>query len=315
MIVVLCIIVLLTIILFGFSVQARTRLRAAERFGKSQQALACARAGISVAVAAICDTNDLYADPKHRTLLTGENSCSLGTGEFCIKLAQENGKINVNALRDPGGKLNRARVDQLLRLIDLLNRDSGDQSGLSYSLVPAIIDWIDADDDTTHLDFVKGGGTGAESGYYESASPARRCKNRPLDAIEELLAVKGMTPETLSRLAGSITTKGAGLININAAPEPVIESLSEKMDAVVAQMIVNRRKVKPFESLTELRDVPGMTDQTYESIARLITVAPKQRYFRATSQGTIGDYSCTVVAVLKQGDSHRDVKVVSYKEI
>ena len=38
---------------------------------------------------------------------------------------------------------------------------------------------------------------GAESDYYSGLSPGYRCKNGPLDSIEELLLVRGVTPDLL----------------------------------------------------------------------------------------------------------------------
>ena len=56
-------------------------------------------------------------------------------------------------------------------------------------LVDSIMDWRDPDD-LHRLN-------GAENDYYMGQSPPYRCKNGPLDSLEELLLVRGVTPELL----------------------------------------------------------------------------------------------------------------------
>ena len=53
----------------------------------------------------------------------------------------------------------------------------------------AILDWLDADD--TPRD------NGAESDYYASLTPPYAPRNGPIQSIEELLLVRGVTPQLL----------------------------------------------------------------------------------------------------------------------
>src|SRR5204863_189714 len=57
---------------------------------------------------------------------------------------------------------------------------------MTEEIADAIIDWIDADDNPRP--------NGAESATYSGMTPPYRCKNGPLDSIEELLLVRGVTP-------------------------------------------------------------------------------------------------------------------------
>ena len=61
--------------------------------------------------------------------------------------------------------------------------------GMTDDVADAILDWIDADD--TPRD------QGAESEYYSGLQPAYVPRNAPPATIEELLLVKGVTPELL----------------------------------------------------------------------------------------------------------------------
>lgn len=93
-------------------------------------------------------------------------------------LTDESAKLNVNTLTYadnwvPGGGR------QLLMSLPLMREDVAD----------AILDWMDPDDDTREL--------GTEYSYYAGLSPPYAPKNGPMDSIEELLLVRGVTPQLL----------------------------------------------------------------------------------------------------------------------
>lgn len=99
-------------------------------------------------------------------------------GGFRYGLGDESTRLNLNilgfveAFHPGGGK-------QLLMALPQMTEDTAE----------AILDWIDTDDDIRPL--------GAEGNYYSSLTPAYTPKNGPLDTIEELLLVRGVTPELL----------------------------------------------------------------------------------------------------------------------
>lgn len=62
--------------------------------------------------------------------------------------------------------------------------------GMTEQLAASIIDWRDADDESTQ-------GYGAESSNYLGRSPGYTAKNAPFESVEELLLVEGMTRELL----------------------------------------------------------------------------------------------------------------------
>jgi len=57
------------------------------------------------------------------------------------------------------------------------------------SIADAIMDWIDEDDEPREF--------GAEFDYYQTLQPPYAPKNGPLETVEELLLVRGMTPQLL----------------------------------------------------------------------------------------------------------------------
>ncbi len=313
-VVALCIIICMAVLLLGFNFQSRTNLRAVGDFQKSAQALNCAKAGLNVAIAAIKSKDETDKNKTSPNLLLQENTIDIGDGNCLLTITEESAKLNVNLLKDKNGKPNRTRTDQLLRLIDLLNKDRSDYPRIGYGLVPAIIDWTDSDDKVTYLPFIKHEKSGAESAYYMNLETPYRCNNAKFEAIEELLLVKGITQDVFERMRDYVTVYGDGKININRASKRVIESLSEKMDPVLAQMIIDRRKIKPYESIMELRDVPGMTDGIYNTIRNTVTVSPSDEYYHATSRGNVGHRNCTVVAILRKNTKTKNVEVILYKE-
>jgi general secretion pathway protein K len=314
-IVVLALVMLLTVLLFGLNYRSRANLRAVDYAFKRIQALNYARAGLNIAIAAIKNTENLYANKNLLNMLSKEHTFELDNGYCSIVLLEESGKLNVNLLKEKSGKLNRVRIDQMLRLIDSLNQQQCLNSPISYSLVPAIIDWIDSDDEVTCLPFVTHNNMGVESDYYGNLDPPYHCKNEPLNAIDEILLVKAMTPQILDLMRDYLTVYGNGKTNINCAPKPVIQSLSEKIDSALAQMIVDRRQIKSFENIAELRHVPGMTDDIYSAISKIITVSPEEQYYSVTSQGDCDGLRCTIATILTRNPATKSVEVILYKEL
>jgi len=314
LVIVLSMVVLLGVLLLGFNYTSRAHLHSIERLQKSMWALNCARAGLNIAISVIRDMSDIHMNKMLPNLCSGGESFDVCGKDCSLEIIEESGKLNVNLLKNKNGKLNRTGINQVLRLIDLLNQECADYSYISYNLVPSIIDWTDGDDEVTHLDFVKSENSGAESAYYEQLSPSYKCRNNPFDTIEELQFVRAMTPEIFESMRDYLTVYGDGRININSASKRVIQCLSEKMDAALAQIIVDRRKIKPFGSIAELRDVPGMTDGIYNTIKQIVTVSPAERYYNVTSQGNVDGVNCTIGATLRKNAKAKNVEVILYKE-
>ena len=315
LVVVLCMVTALAGLLFAFNLDCRADLVAADALTSSARALNCARAGLNLAIAALSSSADSPENPAPMMLLAKTQHIALDEGTCSVEVEDQTGKLNINLLKRPDGRLNRPQVDRLLRLIDLLNRGDLDRPPISYSLIPSIIDWIDADEQTTCLQFIARQNLGAESSYYANLPVPYRPRNAPLETIEELLLVKAVTPELFDRLRRYITVWGDGKVNINSAPRLVIESLSENMDAALAQMIVSRRKERPFESLAQLRDIPGMTDALYNVLRKTATVAPADKHYQVVSRGRSGWRTCTIVAMIRKDPDTGNLDVIQYKEL
>jgi DNA uptake protein ComE-like DNA-binding protein len=98
-------------------------------------------------------------------------------------LEDESARLNLNALtwiETQGQALGQetAGRDLLMAL-----------PGMTEETADAILDWLDEDEEPREY--------GAESDYYSSLSPGYAAKNGQLETVEELLLVRGVTPQLL----------------------------------------------------------------------------------------------------------------------
>jgi general secretion pathway protein K len=308
---VLLIIVVLATLVVEFYYDARLALHLSDNVKQGSQALHCARAGLIVATELLGQRDCLWEEPSVWEVVSGKRPLSVGAGQCHLQVREESGKINVNMLKTPDGQLDRVRVEQVLRVIDIVNglaRDTG-ATPVSYDIVPAMIDWIDRDEEVTVLPFVKGTNRGAESRYYRQLKQARPCKNATFETLNELLLVKGITPDILygnspeesgnvmSGLNHFLTVYGDRSINVNYASPEVIQCLSEHISAALARAVAEH---KPYTRAEELKKVPGMTAPAYRALQATLGSAATETYFRVTATGTMAQMSRCVHAVLKK---------------
>ncbi len=329
LIAVLLIISVLVTIILEFNYESRMKLHLSDNFHNASKALNYADAGISVAIASLKQNADILSDERFIPLFSGEVQIPVESGYCTILVSDESGRININTFKTSEGEIVRHRVDQILKLIDLLNYQYRQQPPVSYSLIPAIIDWVDDDDEVTYLPFIKRDNEGAESNYYIDLIDPYKCKNAPFETLSELLLVKGMTAAIFHGQAGDktqnigpvdgirqyLTIYGDGKININEASPMVILSLSDKMSPSLAKSIIEERKIKRFVNVGQLKNVPGMTPQVYESVRELITVKPKDRYYNVTVTGVAGQFVRKVQIVLRSDSSTARIETILRIEI
>ena len=175
LIVVLWIFMFLFVVAFDFSASVREEAEATHRFSDETQgyylAVAGFQRGLYDFIQQASGANP-QPDAKQNDLFDGSwREEKLGGGAFRVRLVDEGGKINLN------------RVDeQLLRRVFT---NLGVEGSVVDTLVDSIMDWRDPDD--LHRT------NGAENDYYQSLSPAYTAKNGPLDSVEDLLWIRGMT--------------------------------------------------------------------------------------------------------------------------
>jgi general secretion pathway protein K len=251
-------------------------------------------------------------------------------GTLAVTISDEMGRIQVNALvAFPDSRnFNESQRRLLERYFNILN-DANDASEETPedSQPPAIInslkDWLDSGDDEAIT-----GLSGAESAYYQDLSPAYSSRNGPIADINDLLLVKGITPEIFyggtetPGIADSLTVYGMtpgsgtsftfnGKININTAPLPVLVSMLPSENADLALAFFEWR-----QEAASGKDVPDLSDPTwYKNIAgfsainldtNLITTASD--IFRIISEAKVNDSVLTTTAVVQRLKSEKTGK-------
>ncbi|OGG51573.1 MAG: hypothetical protein A3F84_06420 [Candidatus Handelsmanbacteria bacterium RIFCSPLOWO2_12_FULL_64_10] len=175
--------------------------------------------------------------------------------------------------------LNEAPREALLRL-----------PGVDEGVVAALMDWRDQDD-------VPEPG-GAEAGYYQSLPQPYACKNGPLETVEELRLVRGVTPEILEAVRPYVTVYGDGKVNLNTAPGPVLLTLGLE-EALVSKVLRFRRGFDGqeggrddgvFEKVSGVKDAladfEGLSPEEAAALDRVLAGCTVQsRHFRVEAMG------------------------------
>jgi len=195
----------------------------------------------------------------------------LNDGIFQCEVVDEYGKINLNALvswEDEAAEPNPVLVDALRYLLEVLFE-------AEEGTVDALLEYIGTVDEDLS--------SGAE--FYALGEESFGAKNGPLDSIEELLLVPGITPELYfdcnrppeeeefvdpeleyfrpPSLPDLLTVRGhpEGKINANTARPEVVEAVLAVTDwgkETTAERILEAQMTDPFESLSDLQQRAGL---------------------------------------------------------
>jgi general secretion pathway protein K len=231
---VLWVLTILMVLVLSFSFMTRTETYATLSFKERAENKFLAEAGIERAIMELFYRNvnknqSIVLEGREVWKIDGTSYKSrMGEGEYSVSITDESGKIDINAITD-------ATSDILRNLF----KNLGVQEDETNTIVDSILDWKDADD-LHHL-------SGAESDYYMSLPNPYKAKDANFDTVEELLLVKGMTPEILygnGEKKGVIDflTVSSNLkmtkINVNAAPKEVLMAIpgitSEIADGIIS---------------------------------------------------------------------------------
>ena len=252
-------------------------------------------------------------------------SMALGEGTISIKIVDQERRFNINVADEQ-------ILQQGLKLV-------GVDASAFGGITGAILDWIDADDDT-HLG-------GVETDFYQRLSPPYNAKNGPLDDISELLMINGVTPEMfwgnhnphgksavrnilpgssnhglgqyavgLADLFGAISNPR---INLNTASAEVLQ-LIPGMDENLAAGIISARAGPdgtpgneddmPFRSVGELASaVQGMDPGIIQQVARYCDV--RSATFQVEVTATMGGLKRRYLSLVRRNNP-QDVPVLQF---
>jgi general secretion pathway protein K len=308
LVLILWVLALLSVIAGEFSYAMRTEVNITRNFKEESEAYYLALAGLNRAIGELVrnqvapQKKKLLEDEAKREKHEDETSSDgdtqeparwrinvsippvpFGGGAFSVRIGNEAGKVNIN-------QANEAFLKMMLDAFDLDDQQKS-------IIVDSILDWRDEDD--LHRT------NGAENDFYQSLPSPYDCKNAPFDSVEELLLVRGVTPEiyygglnemvsvsvdkrAIRRSTGDILRGRSGYVFsnklcINAASEKMLGALPSMSDESVQQIIEYRRE-KDFKSLGEVASVIG--SDIFSAISPYI-VLEENAYYTISSTGLI----------------------------
>ena len=183
LIVVLFLSALLTLLMYSFLREMQVEYSLASSSGREAQARHLAWSAVEKAMVVLAAETSPVATPTSTWVDDAVEwyEVELGDGVFSmIRMTPEaDGKLRYGIL-DEASKinLNTAPRDVLLKL-----------PKATEEIVDSMVDWRDPDENPL--------AAGAENSYYQALPTPYRCKNAAFTTVEELLLVKGMTPEIL----------------------------------------------------------------------------------------------------------------------
>jgi general secretion pathway protein K len=277
----------------------RTEVNITKNFKEEAQLYAMAEGGVQRGIAELILRHDPRVQQLKKTMRTEEVALEkkewLGDGRpYTVQFDQ--GKCEVRIMSE-SGKMNINTVTEttLRKVIGNLGLE-GEKRDV---VVDAILDWRDPDD----LYRING----AENDYYQSLKEPYGCKNSNLDSIEELLLVRGVTPELFygrkGAKAGEEGPKASDVglkdifsvyasgeqVDINSASLQVLKAVLG-IPREAGKAILKAREEKGFQNQQDLlQRVPELSPFMAEISGRLVfssALTPSTMvYFTIESRG------------------------------
>jgi len=337
LVIVLWVLTLLSVIVLEFCFSMRTELNVTRNYKEEAQLYFYGRGGIHRAIAELVYKTDPAIQARRKQIEDqkklqikneqGEEAPTLEeewrtdgrpypvafrSGEAEVRVRNEAGRIN----------LNRAN-DQLLRKVIKYFVEMGERRDI---IVDSILDWRDKDD-LHRLN-------GAENDYYQSLPEPYSCKNGDFDSLEELLLVRGITPELFYGKKSKNQEEGQetvtfGLkdiftvfssidkVDINTASLEVLMVLFD-ISSEMAKRVIEAREEKEFANLAELtQGVPELTPYV-QDVRGLIIFKSNMPYYTITSWGKMntGESKRGLECVVKIDQKEESgYKVLMWKDV
>ncbi len=269
LVIALLFVVLLTVIVVEFAYEMQVDATLIERHTSTTEAYMAAKSSIALSMSMLAadlmlgeeeaefESTDVY-DSLDEPWAESAPLLNLNEAMVSVQIDDEYGKINLNALvyeAGSGEKEFGLLVDALMVLFEMRE--------VEELPIDVILDWLDADDETRP--------EGAENDYYQGLEVPFECKNGPMDSIEELLLLPGITLEVFFGddeadfeqlpLNELLTVHGhpEGRVNVNTAPFEVLVAMltadgrdpapSQKADEILQRL----DEFGPYRSIGELR--------------------------------------------------------------
>jgi general secretion pathway protein K len=276
LVMVVWVLALLSLVAASFLAEARVEARLAFNLAESAEAEALADGGIHIGAARLLGPGGIASGVQVRQWT--EN---LGQGEVEIRIADERGKIDLNG----------AGHDLLVGLF----RSQGASAEAASALAGAVVDFRDADHDLA--------AGGAEDAAYSALGLENGAKDAPFETVEELLQVRGVTPDLFQRVAPLLTTHthAPGVDPFEAEPA-VLAAIPGMSRADLDRLVALRRKLraaraKPNPNMAAA-GVVGEADRTAAERQRLLDVLKASR---GAERSFIFDWSTAAWSIVAEG--------------
>lgn len=339
-------IVLLVAVTLQFNRKTWAGYRAAYAVQIGGKLEAITSSGFNLAVASLgkdVDDNefDSLLDPWAELTDDEKTATMFSEGKLELQVVDLSGRLQVNSLAQPAvdvgageGKEQEAETEdagtesgppaeegpkpELLTAIFSRLLLSGDfvveDEQQVRELVDALKDWIDADDDESEF--------GAESGYYSSAGLAYGCRNDRLKSVEELLLIRGFTPELVfgttekKALADFVTVSGdTGKININTAPKEILMSLDPLVTEDLADLLMEfRSDAENQEQLAAPGWYQGIGGWPADIVLDENLLTVKSSFFLIHAMGTRELFKKELTAVVERSDEEEQLHLIWKKQ-
>ncbi|MDD5680593.1 MAG: type II secretion system protein GspK [Candidatus Omnitrophica bacterium] len=312
----LWILTLLTLLALGIGMRVGIDIKMVSFFANSAKAHYIAEAGIRKTIFLLEADSNKNADSLNEIWSSGYDynkeqfvlkDIKIGEGAFTVVYVSGKDEAGAPAYlygaSDEEGKLNINEIDGTI-LAGL--------PGFSVELASAVVDWRDEDDMPNP--------SGAETEYYEGLDNPYESKDAKFSVPEELMLVKGMTPEIYEGIKNVITVYAEGkAVNINTAPKEVLGVLVGQEFEDLPAKIVNYRNGSDGIAGTQddniFTDINSITAQLSSALTlnsvelnRILELKNAgyfkvlSAYFRIRSSGQVknGKVKKTIEAVVKR---------------
>lgn len=201
-------------------------------------------------------------------------------GVLKISINELSGRFNINWLADiEEEEQKNVAAGKFQRLLEALEVDAETARNISF----ATIDWLDADNEPTGL-------AGVESQTYLSADKPYRSANQPMSDISELQLIEGISSELYKKIKPYVAVlPKESKLNLNAAPLPVILSLSDKITNDEAESIISEREQIALDAVPDFVDAESIKNDD-------VIFSPE--YFALITQADIQARKSTLVSVV-----------------
>lgn len=278
-------ITLLTVVVVEFAYSTQIDQHLAYNALRSLQTTYLARSGVNLAMLALKnDAQNSGIDALNEDWARTLPPLPVGEGVVTIRVIDEQGKLNLNTLRNNNGTINMQWRQVAERLF--LTQE------IEPSLLEPLLDWLDADDFPEPR--------GAETNDYGRLTPPYAARNGALFTLGELGRVKGFTPEVRKRLEEILTVlpSNSTKINENTAPRAVLMAVFPSVEQDAIDAFLTSRAETPSRGRSELRERLHLPPQTQEDGLNL--TAPRSEFFSIIALATLGSVNQLLKVVVQR---------------